>query len=65
MKRIWAIIGVSNVPAQLQMVRVAPRPAGDPSAHEDFGRILDTDETVLVCLHEWGAHEHPSLMSPD
>jgi hypothetical protein len=19
----------------------------------------------LLCLHEWGAHEHPSLMSPD
>jgi len=20
---------------------------------------------VLLCLHEWGAHEHPSFMSPD
>jgi catechol 2,3-dioxygenase-like lactoylglutathione lyase family enzyme len=20
---------------------------------------------VLLCLHEWGAHEHPSLLSPD
>jgi hypothetical protein len=19
----------------------------------------------LLCLHKWGAHEHPSLMSPD
>ena len=19
----------------------------------------------MLCLHEWGAHEHPSLMSPD
>jgi hypothetical protein len=19
----------------------------------------------LLCLHQWGAHEHPSLMSPD
>ena len=31
----------------------------------DFGQILDSDGTVLLCLHEWGAHEHPSLMSPD
>src|SRR5439155_16949667 len=21
--------------------------------------------TVLPCLHEWGAHDHPPLMSPD
>lgn len=20
---------------------------------------------MLLCLHEWGAHEHPSFMSPD
>ena len=34
-------------------------------AHDDFGQILDSNGTVLLCLHEWGAHEHPSLMSPD
>jgi catechol 2,3-dioxygenase-like lactoylglutathione lyase family enzyme len=34
-------------------------------AHDHFGQILDSDGTVLLCLHEWGAHEHPSLMSPD
>ena len=36
-----------------------------PPAHDDFGQILDSDGTVLLCLHQWGAHEHPSLMSPD
>jgi hypothetical protein len=34
-------------------------------AHDDFGQILDSDGTVLLCLHEWGAHEHPSLTSPE
>ena len=34
-------------------------------AHDYFGQILDSDGTVLLCLHAWGAHEHPSLMSPD
>ena len=38
--------------------------AGAP-AHEYFGQIVDSDETVLLCLHEWGAHDHPSLNSPD
>jgi hypothetical protein len=40
------------------------RPETSP-AHAYFGQILDSDGTVLLCLHEWGAHEHPSLMSPD
>nr|WP_246738779.1 VOC family protein [Bradyrhizobium sp. CCBAU 051011] len=33
-------------------------------AHDYFGQIVDSDGTVLLCLHEWGAHEHPSLTSP-
>jgi hypothetical protein len=33
--------------------------------HAHFAQLLDADGTVLLCLHEWGAHEHPSLMSPD
>ena len=36
-----------------------------PPGHDDFGQMLDTDGTVLLCLHQWGAHEHPSSMSPD
>ena len=26
---------------------------------------VHTDGTVLLCLHQWGAHGHPLLMSPD
>jgi catechol 2,3-dioxygenase-like lactoylglutathione lyase family enzyme len=33
-------------------------------AHDYFGQIVDTDGTVLLCLHKWGDHEHPSLSSP-
>jgi len=36
-----------------------------PPAHSYFGQIMDTDGTVLLCVHEWGEHEHPSLTSPD
>jgi len=24
---------------------------------------VDADGTVLLCLHQWGAHDHPSLRS--
>jgi Glyoxalase/Bleomycin resistance protein/Dioxygenase superfamily len=39
--------------------------ASPPPEHDAFGQILDADGTVLLCLHQWGAHEHPSLMSPE
>ena len=65
MKRIWTIIGVSDVPSSFKWYQsLFARPETRP-AHDDFGQILDSDGTVLLCLHQWGAHEHPSLMSPD
>ena len=39
--------------------------AQSPPAHNYFAQIVDSDGTVLLCLHEWGAHDHPSLTSPD
>ena len=65
MKRTWTIIGVSDVPGSLKWYQSLFGQPETPPAHDDFGQILDTDGTVLLCLHQWGAHEHPSLMSPD
>jgi catechol 2,3-dioxygenase-like lactoylglutathione lyase family enzyme len=65
MKRTWTIVGVADVPLSFtwyQSLFGLPAPA---PAHKYFGQILDSDGTVLLCLHEWGAHDHPSLMSPD
>ena len=33
--------------------------------HSDFGQLLDSDGTVLLCLHEWAVENHPSLMNPE
>jgi catechol 2,3-dioxygenase-like lactoylglutathione lyase family enzyme len=64
MKRIWTIIGVADVRASFNWYQsLFGQPETEP-AHEYFGQILDSDGTVLLCLHGWGAHEHPSLMSP-
>lgn len=65
MKRTWTIIGVADVAASFRWYEsLLGRPETAP-AHEHFGQILDEDGTVLLCLHAWGAHEHPSLTSPD
>ena len=65
MKRTWTIIGVSDVPKSFKWYQsLFGQPEMDPG-HEYWGQILDTDGTVLLCLHRWGVHEHSSLMSPD
>ena len=64
MKRTWTIIGVSNVASSFawyQSLFGLPKTA---PGHDYWGQICDSDGTVLLCLHEWGSHEHPSLMSP-
>jgi uncharacterized protein (TIGR02246 family) len=35
------------------------------SAWWEMSGARNADGTVLLCLHEWGAHEHPPLTSPD
>jgi catechol 2,3-dioxygenase-like lactoylglutathione lyase family enzyme len=65
MRRTWTIIGVGNVLRSFNWYQsLLGLPQTSP-AHDYFGQILDSDGTVLLCLHDWGAHEHPSLMSPD
>jgi catechol 2,3-dioxygenase-like lactoylglutathione lyase family enzyme len=64
MKRTWTIIGVADVAQSFkwyQSLLCLPETA---PAHDDFGQLVDSDGTVLLCLHGWGAHEHPSLTSP-
>jgi predicted enzyme related to lactoylglutathione lyase len=65
MKRTWTIIGVQDVPRSFKWYQALFGQPETPPGHDHFGQILDTDGTVLLCLHQWGAHEHPSLMSPD
>ena len=65
MTRTWTIIGVDDVQRSFTWYQALfGHPASLP-AHDYFGQILDSDGTVLLCLHKWGAHEHPSLMSRD
>jgi len=64
MKRIWTIIGVADVAGSFKWYQSLLGLAETAPAHDDFGQILDSDGTVLLCLHEWGAHGHPPLTGP-
>ncbi|MCG3161113.1 MAG: hypothetical protein JMDDDDMK_02231 [Acidobacteria bacterium] len=64
MKRTWTIIGVSDVARSFKWYQSLLGLPETLPAHDYFGQILDTDGTVLLCLHQWGAHEHPPLVGP-
>jgi catechol 2,3-dioxygenase-like lactoylglutathione lyase family enzyme len=65
MRRTWTIIGVGDVAGSCKWYQSLLGLPQTAPAHDYFGQILDTDGTVLLCLHAWGEHEHPSLASPE
>jgi len=65
MHRLRTIIGVTDVACSFAWYQSLLGQTATQPAHDYFGQILDTDGTVLLCLHRWGDHEHPSLASPD
>src|SRR5690606_31757863 len=64
MKRIWTIIGVTDVAHSFRWYQKLFGQVETSPAHDYFGQVLDDDGTVLLCLHRWGAHDHPPLTSP-
>lgn len=65
MKRTWTIIAVRDVPRSFKWYQTLFGQPETRPAHDYFGQVLDADGTVLLCLHEWGADEHPPLTSPE
>ena len=65
MKRTWTIIRVADVARSIHWYQALFGQPESKPAHDYFGQVLDTDATVLLCLHKWGDHEHPTLLSPD
>lgn len=65
MKRTWTIIGVNDVARSFTWYQTLFGHSEARPEHDDFGQIVDSDGTVLLCLHQWGAHGHPTLTSPD
>ena len=51
MKRTWTIVGVSDVHASVKWYQSLFGQPVTPPTHDYFGQILDTDGTVLLCLH--------------
>ncbi len=58
--KIDPIIAVKDVPASSQWYQAA---FGWRSMHggSEFDILVDSEGEVMLCLHLWGAHEHPTM----
>jgi len=65
MRRTWTIIGVDDVARSFEWYQTLFGQPKTAPAHDYFGQLRDDDGTVLLCLHQWGAHEHPPLADRD
>lgn len=65
MKRTWTIIGVSDVARSFAWYQSLFGQRSTSPSHSYFGQLVDSDGTVLLCLHQWGVEDHPTLISPD
>lgn len=64
MKRLWTIIGVQDVPRSFRWYQTLFGQQPTAPGHPEWGQLKDEDGTVLLCLHQWGFHDHPTLQSP-
>lgn len=65
MKRTWTIIGTEDVTRSFRWYQTLFGQPQSAPAHDYFGQLRDEDGEVLLCLHRWGDHEHPTLLSPE
>jgi len=63
MTKIDPIIAVKDVEASSKWYQSI---FGCRSMHggKEFKVLVDENDEVLLCLHQWGAHEHPTMKDP-
>ena len=54
MRRTWTIIGVGDVAGSFRRYQSLFGLPETAPCHDYFGQILDSDGTVLLCLHAVG-----------
>lgn len=64
MRRMWTTIAVRDVAGSLKWYQTLLGLASSPPNHDYYSQVLDADGSVLLCLHRWGDHDHPSMASP-
>jgi uncharacterized glyoxalase superfamily protein PhnB len=64
MIKLDPIIAVKNVNAAVKWYKQIFK---FKKAHggKDFAVLVNQDNEIILCLHKWGEHQHPSLTEPN
>ncbi|TWI81044.1 VOC family protein [Chitinophaga japonensis] len=64
MAKLDPIIAVKDVEASSRWYQAL---LGCKSMHggKEFDILVTENDEVLICLHKWGSHEHPTMMNPE
>lgn len=62
--KIDPIIAVSNVQASSKWYQ-AVFDCSSKHGGNQFDVLVDKQGEVLICLHKWGEHEHPTMKNPE
>lgn len=65
MIRTETIIAVNDVKASANWYMALLGCSNTHPNGDVFDQLVDSDGTILLCLHRWGDHEHPTLRSAD
>lgn len=59
------VIAVKDVEASSKWYQLLLECENTHQSGKVFDQLIDNDGKVLLCLHQWGNHNHPSLMDPN
>jgi hypothetical protein len=64
MTQVDPIIAVNNVETSSKWYQSV---FGCRSMHggKEFDILVSEDEEILICLHKWGEHQHPTMINPE
>nr|WP_299342391.1 VOC family protein [Allomuricauda sp.] len=64
MTQIDPIIAVKNVEASAKWYEAV---FGYSRKHggDEFAVLVDRNDKIMLCLHKWGAHQHPTMVNPN
>lgn len=64
MRKIDPILAVKDVNASAKWYQSV---FGCKRTHDgdEFAVIKDENDEILICLHKWGAHQHPTMKNPN
>jgi predicted enzyme related to lactoylglutathione lyase len=65
MTKIDPIIAVKDVVASSKWYQSVFDCRSMHGGHEYFAVLVSESDEILLCLHKWGEHHHPTMINPD